>query len=211
MEKRDSCARISGSSTERSKRRIGYGLCRLAAVRRGSIVRITIYGILAGVLASLVAVLVPWLPTSASEEMDRIEFTFWFTTVICIAVFSVVAAAIVYSVLKFRVQPEDDTDGPPIHGHTGLEIVWTAIPAVLVTAISIVSAIVLGRNDAAGANAFEVDVTAQQFAWSFSYPEAEDLRSGVLYLPIGRSAELMITSRKEDVIHSFWVPQFGQK
>ena len=112
-------------------------------MRRGSIVRITIYGVLAGILASLVAVLVPWLPTSASEEMDRIEFTFWFTTVICIGVFAVVAAAIVYSVLKFRVQPEDDSDGPPIHGHTGLEIVWTAIPAVLVTAISIVSAVVL--------------------------------------------------------------------
>ena len=50
----------------------------------------------------------PGCPTSASEEMDRIEFTFWFTTVICIGVFAVVAAAIVYSVLKFRVQPEDD-------------------------------------------------------------------------------------------------------
>ena len=81
-------------------------------MRRGSIVRITIYGVLAGALASLVAVLVPWLPTSASEEMDRIEFTYWFTTVICIGVFAVVAAAIVYSILNFRVHPEDDTDGP---------------------------------------------------------------------------------------------------
>ena len=78
--------------------------------------------------------------------MDRIEFVFWFTTVICIAVFSVVAAVIVYSVLKFRVQPEDESDGPPIHGHTGLEIVWTAMPAVLVTAISIVSAVVLAQE-----------------------------------------------------------------
>jgi hypothetical protein len=86
---------MSGSSVERSKPPIGYGLCRLAAVRRGSIVRITIYGVLAGILASLVAVLIPWLPTSASEQMDRIEFTFWFTTVICIAVFSVVAAVLV--------------------------------------------------------------------------------------------------------------------
>ena len=105
---------VSGSVGKRSRPRNGYGLCRLAAVRRGSIVRITIYGVLAGILASLVAVLVPWLPTSASEEMDRIEFTFWFTTVICIGVFSVVAAAIVYSVLNFRVQPEDESDGPPV-------------------------------------------------------------------------------------------------
>jgi cytochrome c oxidase subunit II len=178
-------------------------------VRRGSIVRITVYGVLAGVLASLVSVLVPWLPTSASEEMDRIEFTFWFTTVICIAVFSVVAAAIVYSVLKFRVQPEDESDGPPIHGHTGLEIVWTAIPAVLVTAISVVSAIVLAKNDDTGPNPLRIAVTAQQFAWKFEYPGKSKVVSGELVLPVDRPVKLTLHSL--DVIHSFWVPEFGQK
>ena len=178
-------------------------------MRRGSIVRITIYGVLAGILASLVAVLVPWLPTSASEEMDRIEFTFWFTTVICIAVFAVVAAVIVYSILNFRVQPEDDSDGPPIHGHTGLEIVWTAIPAVLVTAISIVSAVVLAKNDDAGPNPIRIAVTAQQFAWKFEYPGDSKLTSGQLVLPVNKAAKL--TLRSLDVIHSFWVPEFGQK
>jgi cytochrome c oxidase subunit II len=178
-------------------------------VRRGSIVRITIYGVLAGILASVVAVLVPWLPTSASEEMDRIEFTFWFTTVICIGVFAVVAAAIVYSVLKFGVQPEDESDGPPIHGHTGLEIVWTAIPAVLVTAISIVSAIVLAKNDDAGPNPIRIAVTAQQFAWKFEYPGEPTVVSGELVLPVNRPVKLTLHSL--DVIHAFWVPEFGQK
>jgi cytochrome c oxidase subunit 2 len=178
-------------------------------VRRGSIVRITIYGVLAGIAASLVAVLVPWLPTSASEEMDRIEFTFWFTTVICIGVFAIVAAAISYSVLNFRVQPEDESDGPPIHGHTGLEIVWTAIPAVLVTAIAIVSAIVLARNDDAGPNPLRISVTAQQFAWKFEYPGDKKVVSGELVLPIDKPVKLTLHSL--DVIHSFWVPEFGQK
>ena len=178
-------------------------------MRRGSIVRITIYGVLAGILASLVAVLVPWLPTSASEEMDRIEFTFWFTTIICIAVFAVVAAAIMYSVLKFRAPPEDDADGPPIHGHTGLEIVWTAIPAVLVTAISVVSAIVLAKNDDAGPNPIRIAVTAQQFAWKFEYPGDQKLTSGQLVLPVNEPVKL--TLRSLDVIHAFWVPEFGQK
>jgi cytochrome c oxidase subunit 2 len=178
-------------------------------VRRGSIVRISIYGVLVGILASTVAVLVPWLPTSASEEMDRIEFTFWFTTVICIAVFSVVAAAIIYSILKVRVQPEDESDGPPIHGHTGLEIVWTAIPAVLVTAISIVSAVVLAKNDDAGPNPLRIAVTAQQFAWKFEYPGKSKVASGQLVLPVNVPAKLTLNS--VDVIHSFWVPEFGQK
>jgi len=178
-------------------------------VRRGSIVRITIYGVIAGILASLVAVLVPWLPTSASEEMDRIEFTFWFTTVICIAVFAIVAAVIVYSVLKFRAHPDDDRDGPPIHGHTALEIYWTAIPAVLVTAISVVSAIVLAKNDDAGPNPLRIAVTAQQFAWKFEYPGDDPVTSGTLVLPLKESVKL--TLRSLDVIHAFWIPEMGQK
>lgn len=178
-------------------------------MRRGSVVRLTIYGVLAGIVASVVAVLVPWLPTSASEEMDRIEFTFWFTTVICIGVFAVVAAAIIYSVLKFGVKPEDESDGPPIHGHTGIEIVWTAIPAVLVTAISIVSAIVLAKNDDAGPNPLRISVTAQQFAWKFEYPGEPKVVSGELVLPVDQAVKLTLHS--VDVIHAFWVPEFGQK
>jgi cytochrome c oxidase subunit 2 len=184
-------------------------LCTLAAVRRGSIVRITAYGVLAGIAASLMAVLIPWLPTSASDEMDRIEFTFWFVTIICIAVFAVVAAAIIYSILKFRAQPDDETDGPPIHGHTGIEIVWTAIPAVLVTAISIVSAVVLTQNEDAGANPNRIAVTAQQFAWKFEYPGDPKVTSGQLVLPLGKPTKLTLHS--VDVIHSFWVPELGQK
>jgi cytochrome c oxidase subunit 2 len=180
-------------------------------VRRGSIVRLIVYGVLAGTAASLVAVLVPWLPTSASEEMDRIVFTFWFTTVICIGIFAIVAAVIVYCVLKFRAPEDDDLDGPPIHGHTGLEIVWTAVPAVLVTAISVVSAVVLAKNDDAGDNPLRIGVTAQQFAWSFEYPSDGDqpLRSGRLVLPVDQAVKL--TLHANDVIHSFWVPEFGQK
>ena len=132
-------------------------------------------GVVTGVLVSLVAVLIQWLPHSASEQMDRITFVYWFATVISIAIFSLVIAVVVYSVRTFRVQPEDDSDGAPIHGHTGLEIVWTVIPAVLVTAIAIVSAIVLSRNDAQAENTLRIDVTAQQFAWTFSYPDANTL------------------------------------
>ena len=59
--------------------------------------------VIATILATLVAVLIPWLPDSASEEMDRIEFVYWFATVICIGIFALVAAVIVYSVMTFRV------------------------------------------------------------------------------------------------------------
>ena len=183
-------------------------------MRRGSLVRLVVYGVLSGVAASIIAVFVPWLPTSASEEMDRIEFVFWFTTVICIAIWAIVSAVIVYSVLKFRAAPDDDTDGPPIHGHTGVEIVWTAVPAVLVTAISVVSAVVLAKNDDAGDNPLRIAVTAQQFAWRFEYPPSAEgaddaVTAGELVLPVNQAVKLTLHSL--DVIHSFWVPEFGQK
>jgi cytochrome c oxidase subunit 2 len=115
----------------------------------------------------------------------------------------------VYAILNFRARPDDDSDGPPIHGHTGLEITWTAIPTLLVTAIAIASAIVLARDDNAGAHPFRINVTAQQFAWSFSYPEAKNVTTAIMRMPVNRSVLLTFTSK--DVIHSFWVPEFGQK
>ena len=167
----------------------------------------------------MVALVVPWLPHPASRQAGRIDFVFWFVTGISIAIFALVAAVIIYAVFKFRAQPGEDADGPPIHGHTGLEIVWTAVPAVLVTSIAIVSAIVLSKNDhiphaSAAGNAdpltpLVVEVTGQQFAWSFKYPGFGDLASATLKLPLRKTVELRITSL--DVTHSFWVPEFGQK
>jgi cytochrome c oxidase subunit 2 len=176
-------------------------------VRRGALVQLILFGLIAGAITTAVALFIPWLPDPAAKEAKRIDFVYWFTTVIAILVFSVVAAVLAYSVLKFRVRPDDDSDGPPVHGHTALEIVWTAIPAVLVTAISIVSAIVLAQNSRAGTNPVKIDVIAQQFAWQFKYPNGQTY--GILRVPKGKHVQLDITAK--DVIHSFWVPEFGQK
>ena len=166
-------------------------------------------GIVIGICVTLVAVLFKWLPTSDSVQFDRIHDVYWFATIISIVIFSVVSAVVVFSVWKFRVPLDDDADGPPIHGHTGLEILWTAVPALLVIAIGIVSAVVLAKNGQAGNNPLQVKVIGQQFAWTFQYPDNGNFKSPELVLPAGRTAHFSITS--VDVIHSFWVPQFGQK
>jgi cytochrome c oxidase subunit 2 len=178
-------------------------------VRRGSLVQLVLFALVASAAGVTLALVPAWLPKSASDEAGRIDFVFWFVTGICVFIFAIVASVLVYAVFKFRAKPDDDSDGPPIHGHTGLEIVWTAVPAILVTAIAIVSAIVLAKDDAEGANPLRVDVTAQQFFWSYSYPEFDNKQSAVLRLPVHRSIVLRMTSK--DVIHSFWVPEFRQK
>jgi len=166
-------------------------------------------GVLFGAAATAVAYFIPWLPTADGKEAERIHFVFWFTTAICIAIFALVAAVIVYSVITFRAGPDDESDGLPLHGSTGLEIVWTAVPAVLVTAISIVAGVVLVQNGHAGNDPLIVNVTAQQYVWSFQYPQQGNITSPTLNLPVNRPAELHLKS--VDVIHSFWVPNFGQK
>ena len=203
-------------------------------MRRGSIVQLVVLGILFGAGAAAVALLIPWLPDPASKQADRIDFVFWFVTAICIAIFALVAAVIVYAIFNFRAGPDDDEDGPPTHGNTSLEIVWTAVPAALVTAISIVSAVVLTQNehlpsasasvsraaqssgtglckprDADPLQPLVVCVVAQQYAWLFQYPAYRNATSATLRLPIDTTVQLQLQSR--DVIHSFWVPEFGQK
>jgi cytochrome c oxidase subunit II len=177
-------------------------------VRKG-IVQLVLIGLVIAAALTAVAVLFQWLPESASEEFDRIEALYWFATIISIIIFALVAAVIVFSAWKWRVPLDDDRDGPPIHGHTGLEILWTAVPAVLVTAIGIASAVVLARNADEGPNPLEVQAIGQQFAWKFVYPEQDNLQSGELVLPVGRKAHFTMSA--VDVIHSFWVPNFGQK
>jgi cytochrome c oxidase subunit II len=175
-------------------------------MRRGSIVALLGIGVIAGGVAAAVALVPTWLPVDASRQAGRIDFVIWFVIAICIVIFALVAAVMIYAVLRFRVREDDHEDGPPIHGHTGLEITWTAIPFVLVTAIAIVSAIVLSRNDAEAGNTLHINVQAQQFSWTFSYPEAHNATSPVLRLPEGRSVELDM--RSLDVIHAFFVPEF---
>jgi len=197
-------------------------------VRRGAIVRLVVLGIVLGLGATAVAIFIPWLPDSASDQAEEIDFVFWFVTGICIAVFSVVASIAVYSVLKFRAPPDDDSDGLPIHGHTGIEIAWTVVPFLLVTAMGIVSAVALARNEKVPDGAMVVNVVGRQFAWQFLYPppNAPDpgentlecdnqavrsrcVTSGQLHLPV--NVPIHLRMRADDVLHSFWVPEFRQK
>ena len=77
-----------------------------AVVRKG-IVQLVAIGVVIGIAVTLVAVLFQWLPTSASEEFDRIQDIYWFATIMSIVIFSLVAAVVVYSVWKWRVPPDE--------------------------------------------------------------------------------------------------------
>jgi cytochrome c oxidase subunit 2 len=177
-------------------------------VRKSLFVQLTVLGVVIGGLSALVAILIPWLPDLGSKEGERIDDLYWLTIVICLVIFAIVAAVSIYAVAKFRAKPDDDEDGKPVHGHTGLEIFWTAIPAALVTVIAIYSGIVLVKNEDLQSGHRVIEVKAVQFAWSFTYPDI-GVTTGVLRVPVGEQVEFML--RSPDVIHAFWVPEWRLK
>jgi cytochrome c oxidase subunit II len=177
-------------------------------MRRRAIIQMLVIGVLAGVVTGAVAVIVPWLPDAASEQANAIDDVYWFVTIICVCIFALVAGVSIYAGWKFRARDDDMDDGAPIHGHTGLEIAWTALPVSLIVAMSIFSIIVLDRISTVPADHRTIEVKAQQFAWSFTYPEL-DRTEGDLVLELGKPYEIQLTAT--DVIHSFWVPEFRMK
>ena len=174
----------------------------------------TLVGVVAGAALAIVAVFIPWLPDAASEQADIIDSVYWMVTVICVVVFAVVAGVSGYAVYKFRAPPGDMDDGSPIHGNTSLEITWTLIPAILVTGIAVYSGVALAQSEELPPDHRTIEVTGEQFAWTFTYPDIQveggkPLTTGELVVPVDQTIAFDITSK--DVIHSFWVPEWRMK
>jgi cytochrome c oxidase subunit 2 len=119
---------------------------------------------------------------------------------------------VLFSVVNFRMRPgEENLDGPPIHGNTKLEVYWTAGPAIILVALCSYSYVELRAIEKPQANEMRINVTGQQFAWSFEYPQAggKPIKTTRLVLPIDKPVKFIV--RSPDVLHDFWVPAFRMK
>src|SRR4051794_38872639 len=101
-------------------------------------------GVVASILGIAAGILIDWFPLQASEQAPEID-TLWDVLLIpSIPVFGGVMVVVLFWVGKFRRRPgEEELDGPPIHGNTRLEVVWTAIPAILLVALCTYAFVVL--------------------------------------------------------------------
>jgi cytochrome c oxidase subunit 2 len=158
------------------------------------------------------ALIVPWFPAKASTQAGNVHTLYDVLLIASVPIFVIVLTVVGFSVWRFRMRPgQERLDGPPIHGHTRLEIVWTVVPAVLILGLCSYAYSVLRSNEASKRGEMTVRVTERQFAFEFGYPQADGktILSPVLYLPKGRPVVFKITSL--DVIHSFFVPEFSEK
>jgi cytochrome c oxidase subunit 2 len=123
-----------------------------------------------------------------------------------------VETIVLYSAIKFRMKPgEELKDGPPIHGNTRLEIIWTAIPAIILVGLCTYAYVALTDIEKAEANTMEVRVVGEQFTWTFFYrgQDGKEISSHQLYLPTNTPVRFTVESK--DVIHDFFVPAFRMK
>jgi cytochrome c oxidase subunit II len=175
---------------------------------RNPFVQIGLWTLGVGAVLSVVVLSVPWLPEDASTQAGTIDTLYDVLAVISCFVFALVMSMLLVSVIHFRRRHNDLGDGEPIHGHTGLEIGWTAVPALLMVGAAVYSGLVLSNIEEPKANTRTIEVTGQQFAWTFKYDEG-NFRSGELHLV--KDVPYHFKLKAKDVLHSFWVPEFRMK
>jgi cytochrome c oxidase subunit 2 len=142
----------------------------------------------------------------AAMEASLYNLIFW----IAIAVFIVVEAILLWTVIRFRRRTNDGIPAQT-HGHTGLEIGWTIIPFLILAYIAIPTLTTITAATAAptGPDVVKVKVIGHQWWWEFQYPDLGVVTSDELHIPVGQKISLEIETA--DVIHSFWVPKLGGK
>ncbi len=180
------------------------------------------------------------LPEAASQQAPLVDGFFNIMFTIAVALFLVVEGTILLFLVIYRRRKGDNSDGVTVEGNLSLEIFWTAIPTVIVIFLGIYSVDIYNQMGGFGVGSHPhqgsttamnvshttnigigenpqtknkpadlvVDVKGMQFAWLFNYP-VSGVSAGELHVPVGTDVQLNLSA--DDVIHSFWVPQFRLK
>ncbi|MEO7059383.1 MAG: cytochrome c oxidase subunit II [Lapillicoccus sp.] len=149
----------------------------------------------------------------ASSTMQEIETTFTAFTLMSAPVAAMVLAICTYSLLVWRhrgTEPPPPTDDP-VRGNTRVEAIWVLGSAVLCLVLLIWGLVVITPTPASAERTeppLVVDVTGQQWTWTFDYPDGQRV-ADTPYLPVGQRVLFRVTSK--DVVHSFWIVEMGIK
>ncbi|MGH7718074.1 MAG: cytochrome c oxidase subunit II [Gemmatimonadaceae bacterium] len=158
------------------------------------------------------------MPDGASTYAGDIDWLYYMILVITGLAFVIVEVALIWFAIKYRSRPGQKAHYT--HGSTRVEVIWTAVPAVVVVIIGILSARVWNQirdRDQFPTDALQIGVRGQQFEWHMTYPGADgrlgtgddfDVRNQ-LHIPVNRPVTVMLEA--EDVIHSFFIPAFRVK
>ncbi len=132
----------------------------------------------------------------------------WQLFTIALPVFIVVEALLIYTIVRFRHRGEE---GEPrqVHGHTRLEVAWTAAPGLVLIGVLFVTFQTMAAYLQPPPDTLRVEVIAHQWWWEIRYPDLHIVTANEIHAPVGKPVSVKLTSA--DVIHSFWAPELGGK
>jgi cytochrome c oxidase subunit 2 len=157
-----------------------------------------------------------FLPGEAhSPNAHKVHTAFVVVAIFTGIIFVAVEGALVLFIVKYRRGKRARTaEGPQIHGSTKLEVIWTVVPVVILAAIGTIVFLALPSiTDAPKASAADqtrVKISGRQFYWQFTYPNGA-VSIDKLVAPADQVVNEDISAPTWDVIHSWWVPDFGGK
>ena len=175
-------------------------------------------GVVVGVLTLILLAFGVWwpivsLPTTASDTQEAVKATILVFSIAAAPVMALVWGVGYYSLRHWRAGAgeEPPEDGPAMRGNNRVAISWLVVSSVLTAFLLIwgLSELTSTTSIPSGAKPLTINVTGQQWVWSFSYPEDGGISSSDLVLPKDRPVIFQVTST--DVIHSFWLPEMGIK
>ena len=149
----------------------------------------------------------PFFPQAASEQAGQIDALYFFLVAVTAFFMALIAILIVVFAVKFH-RKHDDEVGVAIHGSLALELLWTIIPLGITMVMFVWGAQVFFHMTRPPNGAMEIYVVGKQWMWKAQHMDgAREINE--LHVPIGRPVKLIMGS--EDVIHSFFIPDFRVK
>jgi len=149
----------------------------------------------------------PFFPQAASEQAGQIDALYFF--LVAVTAFFTALIAILVAVFAVKFRRKHDTEvGEAIHGSLALELLWTIIPLGITMVMFVWGAQVFFHMTRPPKGAMEIYVVGKQWMWKAQHMDgAREINE--LHVPIGRPVKLIMGS--EDVIHSFFIPEFRVK
>ncbi len=147
-----------------------------------------------------------WLPRANSTIAPDVDWAWNVVMIVCILFFLLLMGLMFTFMYKYKRRTDND-ETSDVDGNHRLERLWTIVPLILVAWLFFVGFKGFVNASVPPAESYEIQVTAHRWAWSFTYPDG--VVSNELVVPAGRPVRMLMSS--QDVIHSFYVPEFRVK
>src|SRR4051812_12503394 len=149
----------------------------------------------------------PFFPQAASEQAGQIDALYFFLVAVTAFFTALIALLVIVFAVKFH-RKHDDEVGEAIHGSLALELLWTIIPLGITMVMFVWGAQVFFHMTRPPKGAMEIFIVGKQWMWKAEHMDgAREINE--LHVPIGQPVKLIMGS--EDVIHSFFIPDFRVK